>query len=124
MKVIIAGSRDITKYNTVEQAVKLSGFEITEVVSGKARGVDTLGEVWALTHNIPVASFPANWNKHGRAAGPIRNCEMAEYAEALIAVYDGESTGTANMITQARSKGLDVFIYLVKDINDKTNIDR
>ena len=123
MKVIIAGGRDFTNYALVETAVKVSGFEITQVVSGKAKGVDTLGEVWALANNVPVEAFPADWSQHGRSAGPIRNREMAEYADALIAIWNGESKGTANMIQQARSKKLDVFIYLVKDTDGKTNTD-
>jgi hypothetical protein len=117
MKVIVAGGRDFTNYALVEEAIKISGFEISQIVSGKAKGVDTLGEVWALANNIPVEAFPADWSQHGRAAGPIRNKQMAEYADALIAIWDGESKGTANMIQQARSKKLNVFIYLVKDTN-------
>jgi len=119
MKVIIAGGRDFTNYALVEDAIKCSAFEITQVVSGKAKGVDTLGEVWALANNVPVEAFPADWSQHGRAAGPIRNREMAEYADALIAIWDGESKGTANMIQQARNKRLNVFIYLVKESNDR-----
>jgi hypothetical protein len=119
MKVIIAGGRDFTNYALVEDAIKCSAFEITQVVSGKAKGVDTLGEVWALANSIPVEAFPADWSQHGRAAGPIRNREMAEYADALIAIWDGESKGTANMIQQARNKRLNVFIYLVKESNDR-----
>jgi len=117
MKVIVAGGRDFTNYALVEEAIKISGFEISQIVSGKAKGIDTLGEVWALANNVPVEAFPADWSQHGRAAGPIRNKQMAEYADALIAIWDGESKGTANMIQQARSKKLNVFIYLVKDTN-------
>lgn len=117
MKVIIAGGRDFTNYALVEEAIKRSAFEITQVVSGNAKGVDTLGEVWALANNVPVEAFPADWATHGRAAGPIRNREMADYADALIAIWDGESKGTANMIMQARNKKLNVFIYLVKESN-------
>jgi hypothetical protein len=120
MKVIIAGGRDFTSFNIVQDAIKASGFEITEVVSGKAKGVDTLGEIYALGANIPVVGFPADWNKNGRAAGPMRNKEMAEYADALIAVWDGVSKGTANMIMQARRNRLEVFIYLVKEIHDRS----
>jgi hypothetical protein len=117
MKVIVAGGRDFTNYALVEEAIKISGFEISQIVSGKAKGIDTLGEVWALANNVPVEAFPADWSQHGRAAGPIRNKQMAEYADALIAIWDGESKGTANMIQQARNKKLNVFIYLVKDTN-------
>lgn len=77
----------------VRAAVDASGFRITEVVSGVAHGVDKLGERWAQAHKIPVKQFPAQWNKYGNAAGPIRNREMAEYADALIAVWDGQSRG-------------------------------
>ncbi|HWB02748.1 MAG TPA: DUF2493 domain-containing protein [Verrucomicrobiales bacterium] len=86
MKVIIAGPRDFHDYDTVARAVTDSGFEITEVVSGKAPGVDTLGERWAAEHGKAVKEFPADWQKYGRAAGPIRNAQMADYADALVAV--------------------------------------
>jgi len=113
MKVIIAGSRSITDVNIVRRAVKLSGFEITEVVSGTARGVDRLGEQIAHELNIPVKRFPANWEKYGRRAGFLRNQEMAHYADALIAVWDGVSRGTKHMIEYARSCGLQVYVHRV-----------
>jgi hypothetical protein len=62
--------------------------------------VDQIGEDWAREHNIPVKQFLAQWNIHGKSAGPIRNKEMAEYADALIAFWDGQSKGTKNMIEQ------------------------
>ena len=114
MKVIIAGSRDIDDYSLVEKAVAQSGFEITEVVSGGARGVDFLGEQWALNNHIRTTAFPAQWAAYGRAAGPIRNEKMAQYAEALIAVWDGKSAGTRNMIENAEKRGLKVFVYKVE----------
>jgi hypothetical protein len=114
MKTIIAGGRDITDYETVVKAIEQSQFDITEVVSGMALGVDTLAIAFANDNNIPVKQFPADWNKHGRAAGPIRNGQMAEYADALIAVWDGESKGTKNMITQAKQNHLKVYIYLTE----------
>ena len=112
MRTIIAGTRTITDYRLVEQAVAESGIPITEVVSGCAKGVDTLGEMWAQLHQRPVARFPVDWKKHGKAAGPIRNAEMGDYAEALIAVTTG-SPGTRNMIEYARKKGLKVFVKTV-----------
>lgn len=113
MRTIIAGGRGITDKSIVWEAVESSGFDITEVVSGAARGVDTLGEEWARANGIPVEQFPADWSTHGRAAGPIRNAKMAAYGEALIAVWDGKSKGTGNMINNARKLGLEVFIYEV-----------
>ncbi len=98
MKVIIAGTRSINDYKLVVTAIKRSGFVISEVVSGCAIGVDRLGEQWALANNIPVTEIPANWKLHHNAAGPIRNKEMAEYADAAIIIWDGQSRGTRNMI--------------------------
>ncbi len=80
---------------------------ITEVVSGGAAGADSDGEIWACELNIPVRRFAADWDKHGKAAGPIRNAEMADYAEALIAFPGGK--GTANMVKQAKKKGLKIW---------------
>jgi len=110
MKTIIAGSREIEDYSLVEAAVAQSGFTITEVVSGTARGVDRLGEEWAARHGVPVKRFPANWDAYKKEAGFIRNEEMGLYAEALVAVTNG-SRGTQHMIDYATKRGLKVFIF-------------
>lgn len=81
---------------------------VTEVVSGCCRGVDRAGEEWARQRGIPVKRFPANWKKFGVAAGPIRNAEMAEYAEALVAIPTGVSRGTRDMIDKAKARGLEI----------------
>ncbi len=112
MKVIIAGSRGITDYNLIEQAVIESGFEITEVVSGTACGVDTLGEQWAMNHNIPIKRFPAQWDQFGKSAGPRRNMDMAKYGEALIAITVG-SPGTKSMIEIAKRMNLKIHVKVV-----------
>lgn len=119
MRVIIAGSREIrylltTDYvDMVAEVVAASGWrdEITCVISGGARGIDTAGEAWARREGIPVIRYPADWDKHGKAAGPIRNELMAQNADALLAVWDGVSRGTADMIRRARKHGLKVHIY-------------
>lgn len=122
MKVIIAGSRDIVDIDIVKAAYEASGFIASEIVSGAARGVDRLGEVLASEIiKVNLKLFPADWNAHGKGAGYIRNAQMAKYADALIAVWDGQSRGTANMISQARNNKLDVFIYLVKDSNEENS---
>lgn len=113
MKVIVAGSRDIKKFSTVEEAIKLAKFNITEVVSGGAYGVDRLGERWAKDNNIPLKVFMADWIRFSNRAGILRNIQMAEYGEALIAVWDGCSTGTKHMIDIATKKGLKVYIHEV-----------
>lgn len=115
MKVIVAGSRTISSLGVVSDAVLLSGFCVTEVVSGTAGGVDSVGEKWAEKNNVPVCKFPAKWWVPGvgydRAAGFKRNQTMADYAEALIAVWDGRSNGTRDMISRAKRKGILVFVY-------------
>jgi hypothetical protein len=111
MKVIIAGSRTMSDYGTVAKAIQASGYSISEVVSGKAKGVDTAGEVWANNHDISIATFPAQWAVLGKVAGFMRNEHMADYADALIAVWDGESRGTAHMINTMRERGKPVFVY-------------
>jgi hypothetical protein len=98
MKVIIAGSRNVNNYSLVVQAIERSGFNITEVVCGCAVGIDRLGEQWARANNIPIKEMPADWNRNGKAAGPMRNRDMAEYADAAIVIWDGQSRGSRNMI--------------------------
>jgi len=111
MKTIIAGSREVTSYHEVKQAIEKSEFDITQVVSGCARGVDRLGEKFAADYNIPCVKFPADWNTHGKRAGYLRNQQMADYADALIAIWDGESRGTKHMIDIATKAGLAVYVY-------------
>lgn len=114
MKTIIAGSREGVKLEDVVYAVENCGWTISEVVSGCARGADKMGEEIASALNIPVARFPANWKLYGRRAGYRRNEQMAENAEALIAVWDGQSKGTMHMINIASQKGLKVFVHTVQ----------
>lgn len=110
MRTIIAGGRFITDVALVEKAIRECGWEPTVILSGAARGVDSIAENWATRNGIPLELYPADWNTYNRAAGPKRNKEMAQKAEALIAVWDGTSRGTKNMIDTARKLGLRVFV--------------
>lgn len=112
MKTIIAGSRTITNYDLVKQAVTESGFEISSVVCGMAKGVDSLGLRYATENNLPVEKFPAEWERFGKSAGYRRNVQMGEAADALIAITTG-SPGTRHMIDIATEKGLKVFVKRV-----------
>ena len=115
MKTIIAGSRDFNDYNLLKSQLdyyRMHKNDITEVVSGCARGADTLGEFYANEQSIPVKQFPADWDKHKRASGPIRNRQMAEYADCLIAVWDGSSRGTKNMIDEMNKLNKPVFVIM------------
>lgn len=112
LKVIITGSRTITDYSDVHNAMEFSKFIPTEIVSGGAYGVDSLGEKWAVAQNTKVTKFNADWDQYGKDAGPIRNKQIADYADALVAIWDGESRGTLNMINEAHKNGLKIFIYM------------
>ena len=105
MKVIIAGGRDFNNYDLLTQTMNELNIIISEVVCGDARGADTLGAVWASANEIPVKHYPANWDTHGRSAGIIRNRQMAEYADFLVAFWDGKSHGTKNMIDTMQQIG-------------------
>jgi len=94
----------------VAKAIAASGYDVTELVSGTARGVDTLGERWAREQGVPVTRMPADWEEHGKAAGPKRNAQMAAYGDALVAVWDGESRGTQSMLREAYTQGLEMYL--------------
>lgn len=116
MKVIIAGSREGAAYGDVLDAIRLSQYDITEVVCGGAAGVDQLGEAWALDNKIPIKHFVVtdqDWKERGKGAGHLRNARMAVYADALIAVWDGKSPGTKNMIHQMKERGKLLFVYRI-----------
>ena len=112
-RTIIAGSRNVHDPKHLHAALASCGWVPTTVISGTAQGADMLGEQWARENNIPLRRFPADWNQYGRSAGHRRNVEMAENADALIALWQGESRGTADMIRVARWKGLRVFVQIV-----------
>lgn len=132
MTVIVAGSREIgpaqipeilrrpftpreiTDIVTVLDAVEESALEVTEVISGCAPGVDTavLMKPWAC----PVRKMPANWTKFGNSAGVLRNVDMAAAAGpqgGLVAVWNGESRGTRNMISIARARKMKIFVQIL-----------
>ena len=114
MRVIVAGSRNVTDYAYVKNAIKIYNQNvkggITEIISGGARGVDKLGERAARELGIPVKIFKANWNEYGKRAGMIRNEEMLAYGDALIAIWDGNSRGTGNMIRITKSAGKQAIV--------------
>jgi len=114
-KIIIAGSRSVTDIDVVNQAVidsRLKNY-ISEVVSGTARGVDQLGEIWARQRGIPVKRFPADWDTFGKSAGYKRNVVMADYADGLIAIWDGESKGTKHMIDIMLNKSKWTYVHFI-----------
>lgn len=111
-KVIIAGGRDFKDYELLKGKLNiyLSNLENITIVSGGANGADLLGEQYAKEKGLELVIFPADWNTYGKAAGPVRNRQMAEYSDYLIAFWDGKSKGTYNMINTAEELGLKIKI--------------
>lgn len=98
----------------------------TEIVSGRARGIDVLGEEYAIVNGMRLKLFPVSdleWQTNGPSAGHLRNGRMAEYAEALIAIWDGKSRGTRNMITQMAALQKPVTVlHVLKRIDDTAKL--
>ena len=109
MRLLIAGSRDWdVTVDEIHRAIAEHvprDATITEVVSGKARGADRAGERWAKLSGIPVTPFTADWTKYGKAAGPIRNTAMADYADIAIVFQRNNSTGSQDMIDKMKARG-------------------
>ena len=114
MRVAILGSRKVDSYRALCSAMESCPWPVTTVISGRARGVDLLGERWAEEHGIMVVPFPVtgeDWRTEGRKAGIVRNKLMLKYAEAVVAIWDGRSPGTGHAVRHACSIGLPVLIW-------------
>lgn len=116
-RVIIAGSRSFSNYELLKEHC-LSLLQEKRrthrviIVSGHAHGADTMGERFAKEQGLTIELHPAKWRALGKAAGMIRNAEMARASDALIAFWDGRSRGTAHMISFARRRGLEVSVVV------------
>ncbi len=111
MRVLVCGGRDYNDYEKICMALDKSSHQktITLLIHGDALGADRLARDWAFSRNVPRAPYPADWEAHGKAAGPIRNQKMIDEAkpEGVIAFPGGK--GTADMIRRARAAGLQVW---------------
>lgn len=124
MKYLIAGSRDIEPFDFAEtlitRALELLSREIdipaTQVVSGTAQGMDRHGESWASKVGVPVVRFHADWKRHGPAAGPIRNGEMAQYCDAAVVVINNDSRGSTNMANQMIAQRKPLIVFRLKEM--------
>lgn len=115
-KLIVAGSRDFEDYEFLKKKLDhlLQNInEEIEIVSGRAKGADLLGERYAREKGYKIKEFPADWNKHGRSAGPIRNGEMGRYGDACVVFWKNRSRGSENMIDVAELNKLKVRVYEV-----------
>lgn len=123
MKVIICGGRSLDDYSLVKNVMDevAARIDINEIVCGEARGADSLGKKWAIENNIDIVSFWPNWNRYGRAAGTLRNEKMGNYADYVIAFWDGKSTGTKHMIHYMEQLGKNGEVYLYEGNADAGN---
>jgi len=120
MKLIIAGSRHLYSQLLVIEALKAFVGEYgrpKEIVSGCAEGIDRSAPRAAQLLDVGFKKFPADWDKHGKSAGPIRNFAMAEYADALLLIWNGKSKGSKNMLMNAKKMGLLIKEVIVHDNN-------
>lgn len=118
LRIIVAGGREFSDYqlvaDTLDSLISAMGTDDITIVSGGCKGADSLGERYAKEHGLALAVFPADWKQYGRAAGPLRNRRMAEFASEkhgiLTAFWNGTSRGTASMIRLAGQYGLEAVI--------------
>lgn len=108
MKVAVVGSRGFSDYKLLSET--LDKIKITLIVSGSAKGADTLGEQYAKENNIPTKIFPPDWEKHGKAAGFIRNTDIINEAELVVAFWDNSSKGTKDSIQKAEKAGKKILV--------------
>ena len=111
MHLAIIGSRDLPgSPETVATAIAHHNLAPTAVLCGEARGPDTWGRLWAEQQGIPVISYPADWERYGRSAGMIRNREMINAADEVLALWDGKSKGAGQAIALAKRRGIPVYL--------------
>lgn len=114
MKVLITGDRNWTDKETIRSWLsKLQDFGYTEVIEGGAKGVDTIAREEALRMHFNVQHFPAQWDRYGKAAGPIRNRTMLDQQPRLVLAFHhdiSESKGTKDCVAEAKRRGITVII--------------
>lgn len=124
-RVLVCGGSKFNDYTLLESSLgklfKTYSKDTIEIISGHAKGADSLGEKYADEHNLKCTIFEANWKKYGRAAGPIRNSQMLEYAKQenplVVAFWDGESHGTKDTITKAKKLNIRCEVIMYKGEN-------
>lgn len=108
MKVAVIGSRNFSNYNLLKAI--LDEIFITQIVSGGAKGADTLAERYAKENKIPTKIFLPDWNKHGVSAGFIRNTDIINDADYVVAFWDNKSNGTRDSINKAKIANKEIII--------------
>jgi phosphoribosylformylglycinamidine (FGAM) synthase-like amidotransferase family enzyme len=111
-RVLVCGGRDFNDLDMLNRALddlRLMHYEIA-IIQGGARGADHLASCWAKRNGIELHSYPADWNKHGKAAGPIRNQQMLDEGKPDMVIAFPGGRGTADMVARARKAGVRVHL--------------
>ncbi len=114
MKIAIIGSRNISKLNLKDFLPN----DIDEIVSGGAKGVDTIAKKFAQQNNIKITEFLPNYECFGQIAPLKRNIEIIEYADTVLAFWDGKSRGTKYVIDNCKKMNIPINVIIVNDILD------
>lgn len=110
MKIAIVGSRNLMLTNLEQYLPE----DVTEIVSGGAQGIDTCAREYARNNGMILTEFFPNYNKHGRRAPLVRNDLIIEYADVVIAFWDGKSRGTKYVIENCKKKNKRITVYIKK----------
>lgn len=111
-KIAIIGSRDFDDYELLK--IKLKPFSPTQIISGGAKGADALAERYAIDKDIELIIYKADWKKYGRGAGIVRNRQIVEHCDEVLAFWDGQSRGTKSSIDYAKKLNKPVVIEIFK----------
>lgn len=109
MVILVCGGRHYSNFHRLCEELDywLQKADTLEVITGGARGADTLAERWCALMGVAYRAFPANWDEHGRRAGPIRNSKMLDEKPDLVIACPG-GRGTADMVVKATRRGVKV----------------
>ena len=110
MKIAVIGSRNLV----VRDLERYLPPETTEIVSGGARGIDACAREYALSHGLKLTEFLPEYNRYGKGAPLRRNLQIIDYADAVIAFWDGQSRGTKYVIEQCRQREINVTVSIIK----------
>ncbi len=129
MRTIIAGSRDLDIdydefFNIIKTIRKKTNLKFTSIFQGDSGNVDNFAKrlSWREEYYVGCKSFPADWDTHGKAAGPIRNQQMVDEADMLIVIWDGKSRGSKDVLTKARKKNLIIQEVIIENGNDRRSV--
>lgn len=110
MKLAIIGSRTFTDYELLFDTLQKLDFDISCIISGGAKGADALAKKYAEDNTIQYIEFPADWTQYGKSAGPIRNKQIVDECDIILAFWNGSSKGTLQAINYAKSKNKQTII--------------